>query len=693
MQKVYWKWLLFIIASLGILKAMTPAQAAVKTPNGLSMENLFAPATFNNNSAQLLPGPVHGSETTQIIQLTNAKDQVGGVWSLPGNEFDLNQDNHISMWIKMADAVKNAGEGMAFVLHNDPRGRSAAAQDENGKGKGESLGVWGIDNDKREDDVREIAKTAIQNSWALEFDNHLNQSKKNGRGDSFDRQLKGQHIASDYPGDYHAYVQQENEHIILSDKFRYEMRHQTNVDRIYFTNGQWRHVSLDWRAETHEMTYEFDDIDVNGNPGQSHFKQVETIDTNQFASKDGKLTWGMIGTTSEVFQPQQVIFDAVPNLIKAKTTLAITNETQKKEVNTGARVRATDHLKYAYTVKYRSGLQSWSDIEADLNLPTTVDWSSAEIKYTNGKTQKLDKPTDQNVKVKLDQPLSKDNQLAVIIFRGQAQAVTAVTPITSMNNVVQTHKLKTEVTAPSYDLIPARGLEVTSAKITYRQKKGQSLTIGGQVKDTLQHTPLAVDDVKVTAYLKDQEIGHTVLKTVDGHQGDFEMKLDTRELVVGQHTLSLQAVDRDQHESEVAKVTIEVIGGELAFQTVGSSGTFAPVKLTGKTQAAIRQADWQLKIRDERGSGSRWQLKATASEFVNEKKQALRGNVYYRHQNHDQKIGSEAIIVDEHATKNDEETHDVIDCWEHEGLIMKTNAGAVSGNYTGTIKWTLADAP
>jgi hypothetical protein len=76
---------------------------------------------------------------------------------------------------------------MAFVLQNDPNGTTASAKVSSSSIIGETLGVWGVDTNNKLQDGDEFAKTAIQNSWALEFDTYTNTStgySDAGKGDS-----------------------------------------------------------------------------------------------------------------------------------------------------------------------------------------------------------------------------------------------------------------------------------------------------------------------------------------------------------------------------------------------------------------------------------------------------------------------------------------------------------------------------
>ncbi|MCF7522991.1 hypothetical protein L3X07_05785 [Levilactobacillus brevis] len=114
---------------------------------------------------------------TQIAMVNNNTYQFGSIWSTDENYFDLTQDETASMWLYFGNQGTQAADGMAFVLQNDPRGVPAIPDYPTpGKAIGETLGVWGVDMAKRQGSVDKLAQTAIQDSWALEFDTNRNAS-------------------------------------------------------------------------------------------------------------------------------------------------------------------------------------------------------------------------------------------------------------------------------------------------------------------------------------------------------------------------------------------------------------------------------------------------------------------------------------------------------------------------------------
>nr|WP_238696282.1 hypothetical protein [Lactiplantibacillus plantarum] len=171
--------LVALTALMGLWAGTAQIQAAdeatlATAPSGLNqLDKLFTlPAAFSSgisNSANIGNVTNASSPNTQAVQVINGKKQVGGFWSNDANRLDLNKDATFKMWVYLgtSTSTSKAGDGMAFVLQNDPNGTAASAQVSSSSIIGETLGVWGVDTDNKLKDGEEFAKTAIQNSWAL----------------------------------------------------------------------------------------------------------------------------------------------------------------------------------------------------------------------------------------------------------------------------------------------------------------------------------------------------------------------------------------------------------------------------------------------------------------------------------------------------------------------------------------------
>ena len=128
--------------------------------------------------------PLVGTFNTQIIQNTSS---YGAIWSdkAAQNYIDPTKKQTVSAWIYMGKSSNEPsvnGNGIALVIQNDPLGTKAIGAGLQG------LGVYGYDGAISKSAAligmsadpatpTEVAKTAIQNSIALEFDPQINRIK------------------------------------------------------------------------------------------------------------------------------------------------------------------------------------------------------------------------------------------------------------------------------------------------------------------------------------------------------------------------------------------------------------------------------------------------------------------------------------------------------------------------------------
>ncbi|WP_334352895.1 lectin-like domain-containing protein [Companilactobacillus sp. HBUAS56257] len=269
-------------------------------PKGLKWsDNNFVKANFDGNSATIVsPSSKNpNSKDTSVIQMTNDHKQVGGIWSnlTSGNFFNINNDQTVSMWLylgfyKDTDNITNIagtrpGDGMAFVLHNDPNGVNSHSVGYDLKekqwlpGNGETLGVWGTDWNFDETNVINIAKNAIQNSVAIEFDTYPDTSKSygdiNNEGASFDLNgVSGQHIAIGYPGNpeskynvgltkiptYLRHSVEKPDGFKNDSKYKdlptpdiknfYSLNYLTSSSGLNLVDSKWHHLTIKWKKAT-----------------------------------------------------------------------------------------------------------------------------------------------------------------------------------------------------------------------------------------------------------------------------------------------------------------------------------------------------------------------------------------------------------------------------------------------------------
>lgn len=173
--------------------------AIASAPEGIDIDKYFYPVTqpspygehnpFKTNSASI--------KNNYILDLADGYSTYGASWGRDDikNYIDLRYPQTISAWLyfgsDQGSDVFN-GQGMALVLQNDSRKQAAL-----GAG-GQALGVDGYDRSTKTqangsglidyyttkfDDPTTIAKSAIQNSLAIEFDTQKN-DVTNSQGDA-----------------------------------------------------------------------------------------------------------------------------------------------------------------------------------------------------------------------------------------------------------------------------------------------------------------------------------------------------------------------------------------------------------------------------------------------------------------------------------------------------------------------------
>ncbi|MFC6261365.1 L-type lectin family protein [Levilactobacillus fujinensis] len=263
-----------------------------------------------SNAAQILTGSKgDGVSLTQ----DGAANTGGAIWS-NGKSFNMYKNQRASMWVYIGTNGATPGDGIAFVLQNSSNSAFS--------GTGESLGVWGVDPRKAGSTTTDLQNSAIQKSWALEFDTGVDQTVPaknwivnqtdpnsfdigqytanddgtnpvfNGIGynpgsgnDDINETIKGEHIASNYPDmntSYYAYPQAGKFFTGYGGIFNipqysygtynyFGLAHRglirDNSGDRFMSLGNWQHITLDYTAPTDggntgTITYSYNDKDA-----------------------------------------------------------------------------------------------------------------------------------------------------------------------------------------------------------------------------------------------------------------------------------------------------------------------------------------------------------------------------------------------------------------------------------------------
>ncbi|WP_204121219.1 MULTISPECIES: hypothetical protein [Levilactobacillus] len=708
------------IGANGVAHADADLDNALNTaPQGIKIQdasdssaNIFTPGTawskqkFNQSKVVDVPESA-GVSGTQAVEVTNGAGQSGAIWSTDNNPFPLNS-KHVqetaSMWMYFGNkqSAGTAGEGMAFVLQNDSNGLAATTKYQTAfltgtpTIQGESLGVWGasyfgnISPDA-------VAKTAIQHSWAMEFDTEANKAANNAAdfSNSFDNiaSVSGAHIAWNYPSDSKTYIADSS---ISSPN----MLHRGIVNNLSLSDGKWHHITLTWNGYN-TMTYTIDDkdpqtgealkgqgadfgLDPGGQVGGGN--DPTTITTTD----SGETRWGFTGTTdSSKWENNLVIFEQVPGLVNATATNTLTDVTTGKDIASGDKVKSDDKVKLTYNLGYVNGRQDWKNIVAKLSLPRDLTFSQATVSYgaTQVATLTGDNLTSQLAKYTLPQDLSSSNTKASITLQGTADDVTKETTVpATTSNFDGTNDILSTDTVP-FTLTPNRLISIHKLSgDPVNVQPNQDTKVIGTVG--MSNIPDDYDyrNVTVTGTLN----GKT-LTTQPDDEGEFNFTIPAADLTSGSNSLTVKATDEEGNSSDAATWTLNM--GVLQLANVSDQAKFT-TKLTGSAQDVEPDAGWTINVVDTRGTGSAWTLQANATAQATTPDGQLSGNLVYKRQNGTEVTLNQTpqTVMTHTNTATDTGTTDVTSSWgQKAGMQAQINSDAIVGDYTIVVGWQLID--
>lgn len=704
-----WKTWLGVFAGLGVIllgggtaHADTDYDNALKAaPQGISLENIFTPGTTTTNQAAVVDTPTAG---TQAAKVNNGKKQFGALWSTADNAFDLTKNETASMWLYFGNNGKKAADGMALVLQNDDNG--LAATPTFGKTvSGETLGVWGVDTDKKQATADKLAASAIQNSWALEFDTHLNSStnySNAGSADSFDGKLAGPHLAYNYPGEVSTYQMVKASQLLPLPASGYyaTQTHEGAItgDYTLLSNGAWHHLTLDWDAAEQQMTYTFNDKDPATGHEQAGISKTAAIDLAKIDPENtGQVRWGFTGATGDSYENNLVVMEKIPGLVNAQATTKLTDVTTNQVVGNGDVLKGTHQFRLDYRLDYRDGKQSWKDVAAAIQLPTDLTYDdSATIHYQNGQTSTVNLAgmTDNQVAVTLTEALNTENATATISFTGTADDLKAATTVaaetsrfTAVNGVVTAD-------TPSFTVTPTLDLTLFSLSGSSVQlESGEDAIFKGLVVIP-EGVNLHNTDMTVHPTLNGQaQADFTMAAGDDNSSGRFNYTVQAADLKAGANTLKLNVEDPYGNVSNTVTYTINV-PGQLLFQEVSPNSSFESTSLTGQKQTIKRTKDWQVKILDTREAGAQWSLQVAGTKFTTADGRELAGDLYYYDSDQRSVVTTTPMTVMSGTSSANDDVTDVVGGWDDEaGLMLEVNGDAVQGQYDAQITWSLNNVP
>ncbi|WP_125590251.1 L-type lectin family protein [Companilactobacillus jidongensis] len=625
-----------LIGLFSILSDSTEARASTvpdvsdvlkAAPVGMDLSDYFEyPSSYTYdtsktiaNSAQVI---TKGSTSpTDLIEMTNGSSQLGSVWGKMTdangkdyNYFDVTKNQTFSMWMYFSGKEGTSGDGMAFVIQNDARGANAISTYATSSSSlfggtirkpigGETLGVWGGDGSGTDivSTNTAIASGAIKNSIAVEFDSFMNTTAADGlllsgsKTDSyFDAakdssntlQVKGPHIAWNYPGEANTYIPN-----IGTIWMYYGMNHNNPIPNTYLagsdditntTQNAWHHVTIKYTAPdsgstTAHLQYIFDDKDYDGtvkpysqwdqrgDGADSGTHKIIDLDLGKLGLAAGqtKVRWGITSSSESTATTNAVIFESIPAVADISATTNLYDSTQERDIPDGDRYPDEDHnvnngdsLRFDYNLIYNSGLAETGDITTKINVPKNVDFTAdsdgniGEIEYS-GTTQKI-KATDLNSDGTINLTLnsmSSTNSIAKVHLYGKADigdnTTAKATTVDQAHTSYDSSHYTGDVMSPKFTINPVNDtLKIkNSDDLTKTAKLGSSVSMAGTISydkgSTFGSNSLTVHTLVDGVQQADSTLSVDSTATT----ADYALKYDADTLGVGKHTVEVYVSD------------------------------------------------------------------------------------------------------------------------------------------------------
>ncbi|WP_338232284.1 lectin-like domain-containing protein [Companilactobacillus muriivasis] len=676
-----------------------------------------------NNMASLMKAQNTDGDDVSAIRMTYNTGQAAAIWSnvAGGNYIDITKKQTLSMWLyfgpKTHEDSGGFGDGMAFVLQNSDLGVKAFSHKGTKLGVGETLGVWGMDNDKTVSSSQSIADTAIGRSWALEFDTHTNSTGALDGADGFDTGISGQHIAYGYPDDPDTYPKEGSQPkygifgTYLSGGYYYTQNH-SGIKSVDLHDGNWHHLTISWDPTTFQATYSFNDKNRDGSKGTNPITETtEPIKPTEFGKvPNNHLRWGFTATTGDSYEANLIAFESIPSQVEGDATATIKDVTQNKDVKDGDSVNSNDQLAMNYNLTYDSGSDSWKNIVADLNLPSGVTYTAdsngniGRITYSDGSTEDIKSSFLSGTSVNgypVDKSLSSTGPTsATITINGVASAVNQETPVASTRSKIDSDTLIKDVDSPSFNIEKSRPINLSLDKNNVPASPDKDVGITGTVSYT-DGTAVTNSDVSVYAKLKDNDTGmETTLDTFplssDDASGKLNFSIPADKLTGTTNDLEVYVMDKDGNKSTTSTEVISKTGA-LSL-TVNKGYNFSNVNQVTASHLITRSGNWDITVNDGRPVSQKnvWQLSAeTKGLKIGDGGTPFNGEMVYKDNNGNEQslMGDNLVdIANGVKTQDGEQTTSVSKTWNSStGIFLRSNGLMTAGKYTGDINWTLSD--
>ncbi|CAJ1177929.1 hypothetical protein CPR19092_LGOLGGFK_00217 [Companilactobacillus paralimentarius] len=751
MRKNFFK-ILFLIVSLGlairggeiVVQAGTSQQDAMQEArDGLAMapdnlglnETQFSYGDFSGfgssarNSAILQNSSMHSTGTSydplMAIRMTNYINQEGAIWSNVdnGNYVNINNKQTLSCWLYFGPSQHihsgdSFGDGMAFVLQNPANGISSFSHNGTTIGTGETLGVWGMDTDKSIDSIQKIADTAIQDSWALEFDTNANKSKVSN--DDFDDEsdITGQHIAYGYPGDASTYVKHSADFIGSSNY--YSMNHSGVRNITTLHDGNWHHLTVSWDPTTFRITYKYNDKNLDGSKSDTPLISTsDPVHATEFGGKSAmtnKLQWGFTATSGSAYEPNLIALESIPSSVEGTVTSDITDNTQNRtfsETDTNRNVNSGDSLSFNYHLRFDSGENKWLNDVAQITFPSNVTFKNGDanqvlgyVTYNDGSDAKAEpiyaSEIDQDTG-RLKHSIAKDLYVssdgtyrpseATITVNGVANDVTSTTKVDSVSAHFDSDNLITDTDTPDFTIKKAKAIGLTLDQSNLTVDNSHDANITGTVS-YVDGSTVNNSDITVHENLngKDKDLATSKLDS-SAASGKLNLNIPSADLTQTTNTLKVYVEDADGNVSTTSTVVITK-KGSLSLKVDDYS--FGTINQATASMLIPRKGDWNIVVNDgrENGTTNPWHLSATTSGLYNGDT-AFNGNLVFKNSSGSEQslTGSTGVnIANGYKSADGNQVTNVGKSWnDSDGILLKTTGFNSAGQYTGKMNWVLSE--
>lgn len=694
------------------------AHAVRTAPVGLPLDKLLT-TQAPQNSAELLDSPSMAKSIALITrdQPATATGQAGSVWSQDGSQdsvqakLNLKQDKKIGLWLYFGDKGQAAADGLAFILHNAPQ--QAGAQSH----AGQSLGVWGTDKTPLVTEPLAVAQSAIQNSWALEFDTHVNRTPLPGMHGFFDGDPtvpNGMHVDHGYPGTAGSYVR-----LGAAQQHYYGLKPTQPRPVSNLADGRWHHLTVKWQAKESVLVYQLNDKDAAGNfQSQDDYLAGQVrIDQQQFAvngSVPNSVFWGVTGATSAAGSENGlVVVDQLSDTPKFdKLTAVVRDVTGLHSMEEGGRLmRAGDKIDPGHRVRYTfrtryTGKTELAGVKIDVPLPKEIKWRRAKVALQMSDDLFFEEPTLQGdrFQYQLKQSMTANVQHArntiLVSIEGTVRPTSRMVRMPSVIGNFYGPDYRIPSATIPYLINGQSDLQVANlGKSEMHAVADKHALIAGRLTnggDPLTHEEWDDSHVKVT--LNNRVVAQpqvTQARQPGSQPGDFHVTIPHDSLKLGRNVVTISADDGYGNVTR-RPFSVHVIkqAGQLQFTQLPKDSTFKATRLTGDRQLIRRHLNWGLKVRDTRAAGRSWKLAVRVSEpFATTDQRQLSGNLAWVQKKQTTHIkAGEAFPIP--ASPKGQEELDVTRSWAaDEGLMLNVNSDAVAGEYAGQLTWELYDAP